>query len=342
MKRVLGHLIWLVLFAGLILPGPGCGRRAPAAPAFEKSGERGPVAWHVATMRTSLSTAEELVLEDRITTPDAAVATWQELPAGLAENFTVVETPPTSRPQSAGRISRERRLRLFPKQPGTLEIPVRQVKISGGGAPEQFLELPAVSVTVASVAKDAKPLPLPDPLVMHSKKKLPWLRIGVATVLALLAAAMTIWCLRRRSRLVVLPPLPSVPAVPPVDEALVALARLEASGLAVAGRYKEFYLELTTILRRYLERRFGVAALERTTEEFLAETRADPRFTRVEFQVLPELLMAADMVKFAEAQPSAPAAAAALTVCRQFVEATRPVPGPLPPPLPPSSAGGAV
>ena len=340
MKIFKGQLILVLLLAAMVLPGLGCGRRAPEPPAFQKSGERGPVSWQVMATRTSLSTAEELVLEERITTPDAATAAWQELPAALTEKFTIVVPPPTSRPESAGRLSRDRRLRLFPKQPGTIEIPERQVKISGGGIPEQILELPKFTITVASVVKDAKPLPLPDPLTMRSGRKLSWLWIGVAVVLALLAAIVVIWLWRRQPPPPMLPPLPPVPSVPPVDEALAALARLEASGLAAAGHFKEFYLELTIILRRYLERRFGVAALERTTDEFMAETRGDPRFAGAEFQVLPGLLAAADLVKFAEARPTADTAIAALAACRQFVEATRPPPGPVPPPIP-AAAGGA-
>jgi hypothetical protein len=175
---------------------------------------------------------------------------------------------------------------------------------------------------------------------MHQNRRIPWRWLSLAGILVLLAAAAAIWW-RRPRRPALLPPLVPIPSVPPVDEALAALARLETSGLAAAGRFKEFYLELTTILRRYLERRFGVAALERTTDEFLAETRGDPRFAGTEFMMLPGLLSEADMVKFAEVRPTVTAAGAALAACRQLVEATRPLPGPLPPPVPPATGGAA-
>jgi hypothetical protein len=285
--------------------------------------------------------ADELVLEERVTTPDAATVAWQELPAAVAENFTVVDAPPSSRPESAGRISRDRRLRLFPKHPGTIELPARQVKITGGAA-EQQLELPALAVTVVSIVKNADPLPLPDPLTMRQKVKIPWQPLGLAGVLVVLVVVAAVWWWRRRLRPLVVPLPAPIPLLPPAEEALAALARLEAADLVGTGAFKEFYLGLTTILRRYLERRFEVAALERTTEEFLAETRGDPRFAGPECQPLAGLLAEADLVKFAEMRPAAAAAQSALAACRQLVEATRPRPEAIPPAEPPATVGGAA
>ncbi len=330
-----GQFIAVLLLLSLLLPG--CGRQATVPPAFEKSGDRGPAAWRVAASRTSLSTAEELVLQESITTPDAATVTWPDLPAALAEHFTVVEAKPLSRPATKGRIYRERSLRLYPKHPGTIEIPARQIKVSNGGNTESPLELPAFSVTVASVVKGATPLP--EPLTMRLAKQIPWKWLGLAVGLLLLAA-VAVWYWRRPGPAAA--SAPAIPLVPPAEEALLALARLEASGLIAAGRFKEFYLDLTTLLRRYLERRFGVAALERTTDEFLAETRGDPRFAGSEFQILPSLLGEADLVKFAEVQPGPGAAGAALAACRRFVEVTRPVPNPVPSSSPDTPAGGAA
>lgn len=57
----------------------------------------------------------------------------------------------------------------------------------------------------------------------------------------------------------------------PIERAWVELDRLIAKGLPGRGRYKDFYVELTMVVRRYVQRKYGIKAPHLTTEEFLAE-----------------------------------------------------------------------
>lgn len=66
---------------------------------------------------------------------------------------------------------------------------------------------------------------------------------------------------------------------------------------------KEFFTQLTGIVRRYIERLTGIRAPEQTTEEFLREISGRPVFTREENQHLAAFLESADLVKFAGYQP---------------------------------------
>ena len=61
------------------------------------------------------------------------------------------------------------------------------------------------------------------------------------------------------------------PPVPADLEALEALNHLEEKHLPEAGKGQDFFFQLSAILRRYLERRFGVRAAEQTSEEFLIQ-----------------------------------------------------------------------
>jgi hypothetical protein len=159
--------------------------------------------------------------------------------------------------------------------------------------------------------------PLPVPL--HWR----WGRIALAA--ALLAAAVAGWILWRRRRPgEPLPVAPYVPAIPPHLEALAALRELEREALPARGQMKEHYARLSLILRGYLERRFGVPAVDFTTEEIRSELAR--RESREVGEDVVDLFGEADLVKFARLDPGKDAAGNALGRGRSWVEATAPRP----------------
>lgn len=83
----------------------------------------------------------------------------------------------------------------------------------------------------------------------------------------------------------------------PIERAWVELDRLLKKGLPGRGRYKDFYVELTMVVRRYIQRKYGIKAPHMTTEEFLRAAKPSDELKR--------FLESADMVKFAgvEATP---------------------------------------
>ncbi len=91
----------------------------------------------------------------------------------------------------------------------------------------------------------------------------------------------------------------------PIERAWVELDRLLKKGLPGRGRYKDFYVELTMVVRRYIQRKYGVRAPQLTTEEFFAELRNSNTQTLDNSSILRKFLESADMVKFAgvEATP---------------------------------------
>ena len=91
----------------------------------------------------------------------------------------------------------------------------------------------------------------------------------------------------------------------PIERAMLELDRLLKKGLPGRGRYKDFYVELTMVVRRYIQRRHDVRAPNLTTDEFLRAAAENPAFTREAIADLKQFLESADMVKFAgvEATP---------------------------------------
>ena len=129
-----------------------------------------------------------------------------------------------------------------------------------------------------------------------------WKLVGIcAAVLAgfLLILAL-LYFIFRKIRLAV-----RVHRMSPLERALYELDKLLKKGLPGRGFYKDFYVELTMVVRRYIERRYGVRAPNLTTDEFLRAAGADPAFPQTSIAELKAFLESADLVKFAglEATP---------------------------------------
>ena len=124
-----------------------------------------------------------------------------------------------------------------------------------------------------------------------------WVAIAVLVVLAVLAAL--VWLARYVARRV------KEHRMSPIERAWVELDRLLKKGLPGRGRYKDFYVELTMVVRRYVQRKYGIKAPHLTTEEFFAALAKSNNQTIEQSNNLRRFLESADLVKFAgvEATP---------------------------------------
>lgn len=106
----------------------------------------------------------------------------------------------------------------------------------------------------------------------------------------------------------------------PRERALRELTQLLARDLLARGLTKDFYVELTMVVRRYIERQHKVRAPEQTTEEFLQAVSRDPRFGAEVLARLRAFLQSADMVKFAAYQPGDDKTRQAVETARGYIE----------------------
>lgn len=112
------------------------------------------------------------------------------------------------------------------------------------------------------------------------------------------------------------------PPIPPHITAFKALESLRGEKLWQEGEYKRYYSALTDILRGYISGRFGVAALEMTSDEIVAALRDIedvPQRCKLDVQ---ELLRDADLVKFAKAEFDATRNEGYFVATRSFIEHT--------------------
>lgn len=105
-----------------------------------------------------------------------------------------------------------------------------------------------------------------------------------------------------RSRKKEQPVVPAAPPVPLHEEVLRRLEEIRSRNLWQTGQYKQYHSELTEAVRYYIEERYRIPALEQTSDEILRSFRSLPVDDQSKFQ-LRQLLLLADMVKFAKEIP---------------------------------------
>ena len=112
------------------------------------------------------------------------------------------------------------------------------------------------------------------------------------------------------------------PPAPPHVEAIRALEGLHNQKLWQNNKHKAYYSGLTDILRRYLAGRYGIGALEMTSDEIIAAMQPVelPDKARMD---LTAILRVADLVKFAKAAPEAEENEACYLKAYYFVEETK-------------------
>lgn len=106
---------------------------------------------------------------------------------------------------------------------------------------------------------------------------------------------------------------------------VIAIRKLESlhhQKLWQSSKHKLYYTSLTDILREYLERRYGVKAMEMTTPEIMDALR-DIDLPAVSRDNLKLLLARADFVKFAKFTPEASDNETSYTWAYYFVEETK-------------------
>jgi hypothetical protein len=152
---------------------------------------------------------------------------------------------------------------------GVYEIPSLEIKYRDAGGRQRSIATDPLSIEVKSLltgeeASDIKPLKAQRRFAPDT----PWWLILVAA--AVLGAAVVFWVFYRRARR----PIElgeEADTRLPWEIALSELNQLEAEELIAKGEYKLFYLKLSDIYRRYLERRYGIGAMELTTWEVMVE-----------------------------------------------------------------------
>jgi hypothetical protein len=182
---------------------------------------------------------------------------------------------------------------------GFFEIPSLPFVVMNQGSPDTMNTLPVYfqvfSVKADSTIRDIKAV---YKVPLGFRDFLPYLLL--LTGIGLIAWLLYIYYTNRKSigKLLTTRNTHESPDVLAVKE----LEQLRAEKPWMQNRVKYFYIRISEVLRVYIEHRFKVPALERTTDEIL-ESLKDTSCSASEISRLASVLKLADLVKFAKVLP---------------------------------------
>jgi len=248
-------------------------------------------------------------------------------PTNLAVKLPQVETRVTgftvsgnydSHPAvKSGKTVRERYVRLTPQIASEYRIaPMAITWKDPATGQEQWFPTQPVVLTSEALVKGDPGTSIADPRgpvwIYPGVKGFLGYTLGILGVMALAYGA---WRLLSKVRRAV-----KLHRMSPRERALFELAELMARDLVGHDRVKDFYFELTMIVRLYIERAHSIRAPEQTTEEFLVIVSRDTRFKPDVARRLREFLQAADLVKYAGVRPESASVDGAVSTARNYIE----------------------
>lgn len=142
--------------------------------------------------------------------------------------------------------------------------------------------------------------------------------IGSLVLAAIIFFGYKFYKKRKESGYLFKPPEPPIPAHEIAFEALDALIAKDLPG---QGEFKQYYTELSDIIRIYIEGRFFIKALEETSYEILRDIKRQ-EISNENYAGLKELLDLSDLVKFAKYKPDENENTNSESLARQFITGT--------------------
>jgi hypothetical protein len=272
---------------------------------------------------------DPIPLRLRVNAPEGAEVQWPELP-GTWGDFEIREQAPNAPETTAGCTTSILAVTATLWSPGDHETPPTSISVQIADGQTQEVTVQPLTVFIASVLpdnaeagsvekRDLKPqATLPRPPLW------PWILAALVAVPLLYFAGRWLWWrLPRRQKKAMEEAAVPVDDRFPEEIAYALLDQIAAQDLPAQGEFKQHYSLLTDCVRAYLEGRYAVPALDRTTYELTGALRR-LRLDGDVFKLLRDLLEEADLVKFAKFVPLAPQAYDALARARHFVDVTKP------------------
>ena len=224
----------------------------------------------------------------------------------LVKNIEILDGPDIDSTLINGRLRITERYLVTSFDSGYYEVDPIYIELKNPNGLNRFFSdralLEVMKYRIAPVDSAAKFYDIIDPIraPVTLGEILPW------ALLVLLAGVLTwfiLMYLRKRKKTIT-----EISEVVNPDPAhFIAfreLNRLKAEELWQKGRFKQYYTKLTEILRQYLENRYMVYSLELTTQETLDSLLRTGFKRDGSFDLLKNVLIAADLVKFAKYIPA--------------------------------------
>ena len=258
-------------------------------------------------------------------TVEAEAGVAVEMPAfgDALGRFAIVDFTPRQEVAAAGGTVASQRYTLQAPMSGRQRIPrlrieYRDERPGQNARPRELLtdELGFEVASVLPAGAIVDELRPPRPALAERQgpwlqRHWPWLAAGLVALGAAIGGA--IYWLRHAAERA---------RVTAYDRALSRLDRLQRQGLPDSSHLDAWYVELSDIVRRYIEARFGLRAPELTTEEFLLQAGRSVDLSKAHRELLSAFLERCDRVKFARYSPATDESREALQLARRFLDET--------------------
>ncbi len=187
---------------------------------------------------------------------------------------------------------------------GAYKLPSQRIEINGAGFMTDSMMINVETVPVDTLAQKMYEI---KPLIAVEKSNTEWWKyLLIGLLILLIVGGLFYWFVLRKKPL---SEEEKVALLPPYDRALLELKKLDNSKYLIKDEFKEYYSELTTIVRAYLEEDVHVSALESTTGQLIdkLELLSDSGELELDKDTIKQfknILQTADLVKFAKSKPS--------------------------------------
>jgi hypothetical protein len=215
----------------------------------------------------------------------------------------------------------ETRSYIFSKYDSSIvTIPAYKIAYTDGKN-QNFVLVNAITLTIATVPvdtskdiQDVKP-----PVEIPFNWALFFIIVSIVAVLGLTGYLIYRHYQKKKE------PKKVIVKIPPYEMALKELSLLNEKQLWQNGKVKEYHSEITEIIRKYFEARFGFQALEMTTGEVLKSLELCAGETAVK-DLTERFLNNADLVKFAKFVPIPTVNSEMMEQAVNIVNTTKPAP----------------
>ncbi len=254
------------------------------------------------TDSTRFLIGDQFTLTLRVTSDIKTRIIFPEISGGIT-GFEIISEGNIDTITGNGKFTLEKNFILTCFDSGSYEIPAFTFMYEKSGMSELYpattspfslyFGIPALGKDIRDIKK-----PLDEPVTFA--EYLPWLIILAAlTAVGILAY---FYFKRRKPGITEQKAEPPEPKIPPHILALAALDKLKSDALWQKGALKEHYIRLSEILRMYIERRYGILALEMSSTEILDYFRLNINDPEINMK-LEYIFENADLTKFAKRLP---------------------------------------
>jgi len=252
---------------------------------------------------------------------------WPTIGDTITEKIEVISTSPidTTMPdkRNPNLIQQHQQLIISAYDSGYFAIPPFKFIINGDTVNPQLTEPLLLEVhtvptdTSAKKIKDIKE-PLGQPFDWRWYKS--YLYWGITAVVFIATVFLIVYYRNKNRKNIILEP--EKPKIPAHITALASLERIRETQVWKDNKTKEYYSEVTDTLRLYLDERYGINALESTTDELLAMMRSQV-IDQLSKEKLKQILVLSDFVKFAKMIPLEQEHNLTLQLAFDFVNGTK-------------------